>query len=324
MEVRSVLQPLGMSQIDEEVFVALVMRPHQSVGELARELDRGANAVSAAVHRLEELGFLSRLAGSPARLVATRPNVAVNALIERRTTEFAEARLAAEELTRRASGEQRTSPDQLVEIVVGRDAVAARFAQLAHSVREEMLVLDRPPYAQAASQSNVSEDALLSRGGRVRGIYSPEAFEEPGSFDQALASMENGEQARVHADVPLKLAVGDRAVALLPLATDGIVDSAVVIHAPMAVAALVRLFELLWDQACPLPRWRPETPMTTTGDVDFDLLLLLATGMKDEAIARELGVSLRTLGRRMAVLLEKLGARTRFQAGLQAARKGLS
>jgi DNA-binding NarL/FixJ family response regulator len=92
----------------------------------------------------------------------------------------------------------------------------------------------------------------------------------------------------------------------------------------MAVAALVRLFELLWEQACPLPRWRPEDPVATTGALDVELLRLLATGMKDEAIARDLGISLRTLGRRMATLLERLGARTRFQAGLQSARKGLS
>ncbi|HZC69603.1 MAG TPA: helix-turn-helix domain-containing protein [Jatrophihabitans sp.] len=318
------LQPLGMSQLDEEVFVALVMRPHQSVVDLTRELGLRSTAVSAAVHRLEELGFLSRLAGSPARLVATRPDVAVSALIERRTTEFAEARLAAEELTRRTSGEQRTSPDQLVEIVLGRDAVGARFVQLAHSVQEEMLVLDRPPYVQAASQPNVSEDALLGRGGRVRGIYAPEAFEQPGALEQALAAMAHGEQARVHTDVPLKLAVGDRAVALLPLATDGVVDSAVVIHAPMAVAALVRLFELLWDQACPLPQWERGKPASPAGELDVELLVLLATGMKDEAIARELGISLRTLGRRMATLLERLGARTRFQAGMQAARNRLA
>ena len=41
-------------------------------------------------------------------------------------------------------------------------------------------------------------------------------------------------------------------------------------------------------------------------------------------IARELGVSVRTLGRRSSALLAALGARTRFQAGLQAGRRGLA
>jgi len=51
---------------------------------------------------------------------------------------------------------------------------------------------------------------------------------------------------------------------------------------------------------------------------------MLGTGMKDEAVARELGISVRTLGRRMSGLLEALGARTRFQAGLQAGRRDRS
>jgi hypothetical protein len=83
----------------------------------------------------------------------------------------------------------------------------------------------------------------------------------------------------------------------------------------------VRLFDLLWRQASPLTWWRPGTE---PGDgVDHELLDLLGTGMKDEAIARELGIGVRTLGRRLAALLEALGARTRFQAGLQASRRSL-
>jgi DNA-binding NarL/FixJ family response regulator len=45
--------------------------------------------------------------------------------------------------------------------------------------------------------------------------------------------------------------------------------------------------------------------------------------MTDEAIARELGISVRTLGRRTSRLLGGLGARTRFQAGMQAGHRGL-
>jgi len=52
------------------------------------------------------------------------------------------------------------------------------------------------------------------------------------------------------------------------------------------------------------------------------LLTLLASGMKDEAIAHHLGWSYRTTRRRIADVLSKLRAETRFQAGLHAARRG--
>ncbi|MFI7130057.1 TrmB family transcriptional regulator [Nonomuraea sp. NPDC050153] len=61
----------------------------------------------------------------------------------------------------------------------------------------------------------------------------------------------------------------------------------------------------------------------TLGLDDRRLLALLAAGLKDDAIARQLGTSPRTLRRRLRHLLDELNAETRFQAGAQASRRGL-
>ena len=55
---------------------------------------------------------------------------------------------------------------------------------------------------------------------------------------------------------------------------------------------------------------------------DAHLLALMAAGLKDEVVARQLGLSLRTVRRRIARLMDELGADTRFQAGIEAARRG--
>ncbi|MFE7357241.1 response regulator transcription factor [Streptomyces sp. NPDC057543] len=52
------------------------------------------------------------------------------------------------------------------------------------------------------------------------------------------------------------------------------------------------------------------------------LLTYLSGGLTDESIARELGVSERTVARRITRLQQMLGARTRFQLGVQASRRG--
>lgn len=317
------LEALGLTELDEQVYTALLGRQHLAAIQVSEALGRKIGAVRAAVTRLEELGFVTRLPGSPTRLTATRPEVAVGALVARRTEELSDAVQGAQQLSARFPKEVRARPDELVEVVVGRAAVAARFVQLTQGVRADLLVLDRPPYAQNVAAANTSETDVLGQGVSVRGIYAPEAFELPGAYDQAMAAVRAGEDARVHGDVPLKLAIADRAEAILPLAGDGVVDSALVIRAPTVVSALVRLFELLWTQAWPLPVWdRSATPGPTSA-VDHELLALLATGIKDEAIARDLGISVRTLGRRVGRLLDSLGVRTRFQAGLHAGRDGL-
>jgi DNA-binding NarL/FixJ family response regulator len=55
----------------------------------------------------------------------------------------------------------------------------------------------------------------------------------------------------------------------------------------------------------------------------LEILEGLMLGSKDEAMARQLGVSLRTVRRRVADLMTELGATTRFQAGMEAVRRGL-
>jgi len=52
------------------------------------------------------------------------------------------------------------------------------------------------------------------------------------------------------------------------------------------------------------------------------LLQLMRTGAIDETIARELGVSLRTVHRRITRLQTLLGARSRFQLGVIACEQG--
>ena len=54
------------------------------------------------------------------------------------------------------------------------------------------------------------------------------------------------------------------------------------------------------------------------------LLRQLPSGAKDEQIARTMGLSLRTVRRRVADLMIELGADTRFQAGAEAVRRGVA
>ncbi|MGN9843443.1 helix-turn-helix transcriptional regulator [Nonomuraea sp. H19] len=64
----------------------------------------------------------------------------------------------------------------------------------------------------------------------------------------------------------------------------------------------------------PSPAGSPISPR------EWQVLQLLAQGCTDEAVARNLGLSLRTVRRVTADLMERLDARSRFQAGLKAAR----
>jgi DNA-binding NarL/FixJ family response regulator len=98
------------------------------------------------------------------------------------------------------------------------------------------------------------------------------------------------------------------------------VDSALVVRASALLDALVNMFFLLWEQAVPVVS---NVTGPTLDDTDQRLLTMLASGMQDDAIARQLEISARTVGRRVSNLMQQLGVRTRFQAGVYAMRNSL-
>jgi len=318
------LQALGIPVDVEAVYLELLHHPGLTQGQLAERGGRSGRTLRRSLDHLADLGLISRLAGRPVRFVAARPDAAVEVLISSRQQQFAVARTAARALYASLPAERRHRTDDELELVFGREAVAARFRQLQQSATDEMMVLDRPPYAQdPENPGNDGEVELLRRGVRCRGIYAPEALDYPGALAALHEAIAAGEQARV-CEVPLKLAIADRAAAILPLTREPgtMVDSALLVHTSTLLDALIQLFELLWQRAVPMSAGNAAGASTAERQ-DQQLLTLLAAGLKDEAIARQLGVSLRTVHRRTGDLLERIGARTRFQAGLQAARLGL-
>ncbi|MGX5189188.1 LuxR C-terminal-related transcriptional regulator [Streptomyces avermitilis] len=90
-------------------------------------------------------------------------------------------------------------------------------------------------------------------------------------------------------------------------------------------ATLGDLFDRVWESAIPFsggrpqPRDRGEEELTGQEQA---VLRLLGEGLTDEVVARKLGVSVRTGRRITAELMGRLGARSRFQAGLRAAQLG--
>lgn len=168
-----------------------------------------------------------------------------------------------------------------------------------------------------------AELALLRRGVRFRALYASEVLDEPALVARIHWMAEQGEHARVLPSVPMKLFVVDGETAVLLLTRDAEGNALSVVAARSALTdGLPAMFEQLWAQASPI-RIGSTPRRTGRQDTAADRLLnLLAAGMKDESIARHLGVSPRTLRRRIAALLDSLDATGRFRAGINAAERG--
>lgn len=151
--------------------------------------------------------------------------------------------------------------------------------------------------------------------------YSSDVLDLPNALEVLEARERGGEKYRFVSSVPFSAIVVDESVAVVDttLFEDNGAGSVLVRAKPM-VRALGALADLLWDLGSPLPR---STVARSSEARDRTILALLAAGAPDATIARQTGVSQRTVERRVRALMDQLGAGTRFQAGVQAARRGL-
>jgi DNA-binding NarL/FixJ family response regulator len=111
----------------------------------------------------------------------------------------------------------------------------------------------------------------------------------------------------------------DGSVAVLPADTAG--GSVAVLRPTSVVVTALELFERIWPDAVPLAdRDLPDNADLSSREQE--MLRLLALGATDEVVAVHLGISVRTVRRMVAQLMNRLGARSRFQAGVKAADRG--
>jgi DNA-binding NarL/FixJ family response regulator len=99
-------------------------------------------------------------------------------------------------------------------------------------------------------------------------------------------------------------------------------SGALVVRANGLLAALVALFEQCWSGATSLQADPQLDPATAPTRQERELLRTLAFGYTDDGAAQRLGVSTRTVRRLMAGLMERLDARSRFEAGIKVAERG--
>jgi DNA-binding CsgD family transcriptional regulator/DNA-binding MarR family transcriptional regulator len=295
-----VLEALGVCSEDEQLYRALLARPESTTTDLTGVTGWPATRVGRHLRSLLSLGLATRTPGRPAHYVPAVPEAAVELLALRKQAAIVEARLSAAVLT----SEFRRRDAGLLTVIRGSEAVAQRCFQAQQSAQEEVLLLDRPPVV-------LPIEPRRAHGVSYRTVYDMALLSEPGDLAAARSA-----GCRMLRDVPLKLVVVDRRIALLPTTSDTVVE----LGPSNLLDALLRLFELLWQQASPLTPSTAEGPLTSE---DRQLLSLAAAGLTDQAIARRLGVAQRTVERRMQRILKTLNATTRFQAGLRAGQRGL-
>lgn len=327
---RASLAGLGLGRRTEAVYRAMIRGPRWGIGELVEETGLSESDVRAGLAELSEFSLIRPSGEEPGAVVVVKPSVALGELIAtqqrdifERQKKLAECRVAMSDIVAEFERDRSSSDGGRIEYLRGVDSVRVYLEEMSKQIETEVFALipkaSLTPESMAASQA--LDARMVERGVTIRTIYLDSVRNHTATRRYAAWLNECGGEVRTHPVLPMRIILVDRKIAVLPIDPDDSAKGALVLREHSVVAALLALFTQIWQAARPLGT--AELPDDQgLNPQERELLRLLAQGMTDEAASKQLALSVRSVRRLMSDIMDRLDARSRFEAGLRAAERG--
>lgn len=317
------LDLIGISPASEQLYRLVLRHPGSSLDSLCDRLGRSMDRLQQDLAQLVDNRLVSV---ADQRVTPEPPEFALGRLLNQEAHRLAEAErtlsLAQSEIRTYVgeylTGHQRSDWRPITIDVIPDGELIDVMLTLVNNTTGELLFL-RPDqwFLPAGQRMDIAVTSAIAEGRSSRAIYPDQIIET--HPESVAARVRAGERIRVLPTVPSRLAVFGSEAVIIPDVWGSTVGARLLVRQPGIVAACVALFNQLWSHAVTVPGF---DDATGSGSARHQLLQMLARGAKDEQIARSLGVSLRTVRRRIATLMAELGVDSRFQAGAEAVRHG--
>ena len=319
------LSVLGLDEAELAAYRMLVTGPSGTATEVSGALGVSVGKATRVIASLEAKGLVARSGTAIDHVVASPPDIALGALIVEHQEGIRQAELEMRALRERYLAASSSRAEQVVDVVRGREAVRQRFNQLQRGARREVLEFVKGDVVAVSVDENVEEEQAISRGVVYRFLLERQTLERPGLMAALSETIQAGVELRVTRELPIRLIVVDREIAMIPLAgaTDDQSGGALLLRAGGLLDLAVSLFEVKWRDATRLDA-------VVDGAVEGSelsarerqILLMLNAGLTDRTVATRLGLSARTVQRYVADMMERAEIDTRLQLGVQATRRG--
>ncbi|AYN40275.1 helix-turn-helix transcriptional regulator [Streptomyces dangxiongensis] len=221
------------------------------------------------------------------------------------------------------SSHMTATTDSITVLEGGERINAALNLATAQCQAEVLTVQPSNRYSERSLLRGLERDRpLIERGVKIRTLYQHTARYNPEKLAY-VAQLTNGKaEYRTIDELVERLIICDETVAFIPTRDDQQV--ALELRHPGLVRYLIKVFEFMWDRAVPLSAGAPyETAADGITNIQHSIAKLLVEGHVDEAIARRLGMNVRTCRAHIAKLAQALGSGSRAQLGYLIAQSGI-
>ncbi|MFJ9772627.1 LuxR C-terminal-related transcriptional regulator [Kitasatospora sp. NPDC101157] len=323
-DISRCLSRVGLGQTAIRIYSFAAARAAITLDELTGNPDFPAPEVGPAVEQLLSLRLIVRNGDASEEYAALPPDLAVTLLLGRLDRQITQVTLQASQVRRDLMQLTQVYDEanlarlqgQRIETVQGLQQVRDLIGELSEECQTEVLT-SQPGGARSEevlAESLDRTERLLARGIKMRTLYQHTA-----QFGQAtIAYVERvtalGAEVRTLADGFPRMIVFDRRLAIVDSRQHS--HSALLIRSPCVVDFITRTFNWAWVGATSFPtEYRQEHIRNVSDEIRQTITELLVVGEDDRVIARRLGLSLRSVQRHIAEIMQQLGAANRLHAG---------
>ncbi|HWH36643.1 MAG TPA: helix-turn-helix domain-containing protein [Candidatus Limnocylindrales bacterium] len=251
-ELVAQLTRLGLTSYEAKAYLALIKRDSFTAAQVSRQSGLPRQRIYDVLGSLVQKGLAVARPGSVVKYSATAPELAIDQLLQAHRQQLTEMEREARSMASLLkpayeAGKEHTDPLEYIEVLRDRRAINERFAELQSSVKREILVFTKPPYA-TPPQENV-EGLEVSLTHEARSIYEFGVFDDPAVAEGVRRFIEAGEEARFVPELPLKLVIIDETIVMFgmedPVANSSDLTIVVVEHTSLA-RVLKTAFDAIW------------------------------------------------------------------------------
>jgi len=278
---------------------------------------------------LTEFALLHADPDNPDWLRPVPPAVALTQRLDTIEREIAEHRRRSIRLSQTfepfmALGTEAATDSLSISVLKGTGRINAALDLATAQCQNEMLTVQPSNHfsERTTLQGLERDEALVERGVRIRTLYQHTVRYNLKQLAYG-ARLANGKvEYRTIDELVERLIICDETVAFIPTRDDQ--QIALELRHPGLVRYLIKVFEFTWSRAVPLSAGAPyETAPDGITDIQHSIAKLLVEGHVDEAIARRLGMNVRTCRAHIAKLATALGSGSRAQLGYLIAQSGI-
>lgn len=207
--------------------------------------------------------------------------------------------------------------------LVGLDQILAALRRLTATAcaRADSLLPKVLP-RQALDESVFHDLRMVNRGVQLRSLFPRQAQRHEATLQYAMHVGAHGVQVHAGEVSPVRMVIYDRSVAVVSAVTtdSNATPTAVVTRSEGVVTLLSAHFDLLWGQSVPLAATGCALDGLTARDEA--ILAAVIAGRSDRSIAREHGITERTVQRTIRSLRELFGVESRTALAAEGTRRG--